>query len=141
MQEAVPRFHTEKEDIGIGERIALLRQMTETRTLQKIALPTHNGYLLASVGDILRCEADGSYTGIFREEEGSLLVSRRLGYFEQALRQADFLRVHHSHLVNLGKICRYTKGRGGLLELVDGSQVPVSEKMKKPLLQRLKEGI
>ena len=48
-----------------------------------------------------------------------------------------FLRVHHSHIVNLNAITRYIKGEGGYLVMADGSTVDVSRSRKELLMQKL----
>jgi two-component system LytT family response regulator len=46
-----------------------------------------------------------------------------------------FLRVHHSHLVNLNEVVKYVRGEGGYLVMSDGSTVNVSRTRKEALLR------
>ena len=53
------------------------------------------------------------------------------------LEDYGFLRVHHSHIINLNEITRYIKGEGGYLMMTDGSTVNVSRSRKELLMQKL----
>ena len=46
-----------------------------------------------------------------------------------------FIRVHHSSLINLNEIVKYTKGEGGLLTMSDGAVVSVSRRKKEELMK------
>jgi two-component system LytT family response regulator len=49
------------------------------------------------------------------------------------------MRVHNSHLINLNHVKKYTKGEGGIITMVDGSEVDVSRRKKNEFLKRLSE--
>ena len=65
------------------------------------------------------------------------MVSRTLKEVEDMLAEHSFLRVHHSHIVNLNAITRYVKGEGGYLIMADGSTVDVSRSRKEELMKKL----
>jgi len=56
---------------------------------------------------------------------------------EDMLAEHAFLRVHHSHIVNMNAITKYVKGEGGYLVMEDGSTIDVSRSRKELLMQRL----
>ena len=66
----------------------------------KITLPTGNAFEIVPVKDIIRCEADGSYTNFFLVSGKKLMVSASLKHYEDLLPENDFIRIHHHHLVN-----------------------------------------
>lgn len=103
--------------------------------LQKIALPSLEGFELVQLDAILRCESDGNYTYVYLKSGRKLLVSRTLKEIEELLDGHSFLRVHHSHLVNLNEIDRYIRGEGGYLIMSDTSSVTVSRSRKDALLK------
>lgn len=86
------------------------------------------------VNDIISCEADSNYTKIFFTNDKPFLVSRNLSYFEELLADLPFVRVHHKHLINLAKVKRYIKGRGGSVEMCDGQDIEVSVRKKDEFL-------
>jgi two-component system LytT family response regulator len=47
-----------------------------------------------------------------------------------------FCRVHHSYLINVNHIKKYSKGRGGLVEMEDGALIEVSIRKKDEFLAR-----
>jgi two-component system, LytTR family, response regulator len=103
--------------------------------LQKIALPTLNGFELVPVESIVRCEADNNYARVWLKTAKPLLVSRTLKEMEELLTGHPFLRVHQSHVVNLNEIVRYVRGEGGYVVLSDGTTVNVSRTRKEDLLR------
>ena len=104
---------------------------------QTIALPDINGFTIVKVRDIVRCEGDRNYSRVFFVNGTSVLVSRTLLDFDNLLVQHGFFRIHRSHLISLKNVNRYLKTDGGLVEMIDKTQLPVSPKFKEELLNRL----
>ncbi len=116
----------------------LLQKLSGTSgTAQKIALPTMEGLQMVPVDSIVRCASDSNYTNIYLKNDKKITVSRTLKEIEEMLEDYPFLRVHHSHLINLGEVEKYTKGEGGYLTMSDGSMVDVSRSRKEQLMQKL----
>lgn len=105
--------------------------------VSRIALPTLEGLQLISVNDIISCTASSNYTIFALKDNQKLTVSRTLKEIEEMLEEHNFLRVHHSYLVNLNEIKKYIKGEGGLLIMSDGSSIDVSRSKKELLLKRI----
>ncbi len=103
----------------------------------KITLPTGNAYEIVNVKDIIRCEADGSYTSFFLESKKKLLVSASLKHYEDLLPPDDFIRVHHHHLINMNHVVRFLKTDGGYAVMSDGTQIEISRRKKDAFIQRL----
>ena len=53
------------------------------------------------------------------------------------LEDYSFVRVHHSHLVNLNEVEKYIKGEGGYLLMSDGTTIEISRSKKEILLKKL----
>ncbi|QIE60176.1 response regulator transcription factor [Rasiella rasia] len=104
-----------------------------TQVSGKITIPVQQGFEVLEVADILYCQADDNYTQIFVGEKKKL-VSKTLKYFEEALKDNGFARVHKSYLVNVNKIIEYKKGKGGSVVLSSGKEIMVSPSKKKDLL-------
>jgi two-component system, LytTR family, response regulator len=103
----------------------------------KIPLPTSDGILFINESDVIRCEASGRYTIIYLQGKKKLTVTRTLKEIEALLNQTYFFRVHNSHIINLNLVKKYHHGRGGTIELEDGSLVEVSAVRKEELLKAL----
>jgi len=78
------------------------------------------------VSEIVRCEADNSYTFFYLAGGERILVSRSIKEYADLLKSSGFLRVHQSHLINAKYIKSWVKEDGGLLVLTNGDKVPVS---------------
>ncbi len=103
----------------------------------KITIPQQDGFEVLEIADILYCEADDNYTKIYLEK-GQKLVSKTLKYFEESLKTQGFARIHKSHLVNVSRIVRYRKGKGGSVVLSSGKELSVSSSKKGALLDYFK---
>lgn len=99
----------------------------------KITLPQQDGFQVLNVADILYCKADDNYTEIHLEKK-KILVSKTLKYFEEALSQFPFARIHKSYLVNVNEVIKYKKGKGGSVVVSNGRELLVSASKKKELL-------
>ncbi|WP_025740963.1 LytR/AlgR family response regulator transcription factor [Aquimarina pacifica] len=103
----------------------------------KITIPVQDGFEVLQISDIMYCEADDNYTKIYLDK-GQKLVSKTLKYFEDSLHQHGFARIHKSYLVNISKIVRYRKGKGGSVVLSSGKELGVSSSKKGMLLDYFK---
>lgn len=99
----------------------------------KITLPQQDGFQVLNVSDILYCKADDNYTEIYLENK-KILVSKTLKYFEEALSEFSFARIHKSYLVNVNEVVKYKKGKGGSVVISSGKELMVSASKKKDLL-------
>lgn len=99
----------------------------------KITLPQQDGFQVLDVADILYCKADDNYTEIYLEKQ-KILISKTLKYFEEALVDYAFARIHKSYLVNLNEVVKYKRGKGGSVVISNGKELMVSASRKKDLL-------
>ena len=99
----------------------------------KITLPQQDGFQVLNISEILYCKADDNYTEIYLENK-KLLVSKTLKYFEEALTDYPFARIHKSYLVNVNEVIKYRKGKGGSVIVSNGKELLVSASRKKQLL-------
>jgi two-component system LytT family response regulator len=104
---------------------------------QKMAIPTINGFTFVHLKNILRFEADGSYTRVILEDGLQILATRQIKDYETILPEAIFYRVHHSHIINLNKVKEYQKGRGGYIIMEDGTSIEVAIRRREDFLNRL----
>ncbi|WP_370900386.1 LytR/AlgR family response regulator transcription factor [Chryseobacterium gossypii] len=102
----------------------------------KISLPTLQGFKLTNITDIVRCEADSSYTIFYLADRTKIMVSKTLHEFEEYLSEHNFFRIHHKHLINLSHLKEYIKGKGGQVIMTDDSVLDVSVRRKNDFLQK-----
>lgn len=106
-------------------------------SFQKITLPTGNAYEIVNIKDIIRCEADGSYTTFYLSDKRKLMISAGLKHYEELLPDSDFIRVHHHHLINMNQVVRFLKEDGGYAIMSDGSKIEISRRKKEAFMERL----
>jgi two-component system LytT family response regulator len=99
---------------------------------QKLAVHTMDEIRFIPFDDIVYCSAQINYTKIFTRDGKSFLCSKTLKDIENKLPGEDFLRIHHSHLVNLNDITALKK-QDGKLEISNEILLPYSRNMKKYL--------
>ena len=104
----------------------------------KITIPQLDGFEILNTSDIMYCKADDNYTEIYLNNNKKKLVSKTLKYFDEALNNSNFARVHKSYLVNVNEVVKYVKGKGGSVVLSNGKQVMVSASNKAKLLSYFK---
>ncbi|AXY74007.1 DNA-binding response regulator [Paraflavitalea soli] len=104
--------------------------------LQKIALPSKEGYVFVSLTDIIRCEAKSGYTTFFIKDMEKIISSKNIKEYEPLLTDDTFFRIHNSHIVNLNYVKKYHRGRGGFLEMEDGAMIEVATRRKDELMAR-----
>lgn len=106
--------------------------------LQKIALPEKDGSLVfVELNQILRFEAKRGYTLIYISQTVFYISARPIKEFEEILPETIFFRIHNSHIVNLSKVKKYHKGRGGEVEMEDGTYIEVATRRKEEFLKKL----
>jgi two-component system LytT family response regulator len=128
---------SQKTGHNLNQQLDILLEKLGTKqvSLQKIALPTLDGFELVSLDNILHCEADSNYTHVVMKHAKKVLVSRTLKEIEELLEGHAFLRIHHSYLVNLNEIVRYVRGEGGYVIMSDNTSIAVSRSRKDALLK------
>ena len=106
---------------------------------QRIVLADAERIYLVTVREIVRCEADGSYTQFHLENGKHLTLSKSIKTVEQMLPDALFYRIHRSHLINLTFFDYLDRRDGGTVRLHDGTTLPVAVRRREALLERLQQ--
>lgn len=136
--QAVNRVKVIREQGNVQRQISQLLQSSRKPDLpEKIGLPQADGFLYIPVKDIIRCEAEGSYTVFYIAGRSKVMVSRILGSYEALLKEYGFIRVHREHLINPAHVERYQRGRGGTVFMSDKKEVIVSQRKKDDFLKQI----
>lgn len=106
----------------------------KANNFQRIALSNSDGIHLIDISDIIRCESDNNYTKFYINDRKPILISKTLKEYDEMLNEYDFVRIHQSHLINMAYIKSYVKKDNGYVIMSDDSQLPVSQR-KKDLIQ------
>jgi len=138
LRESVERYRKSNHSTTLPERVSVLREKLAEKT-EHIILTSMDGFEVHKISDIIRCEANGSYTVFYLNNGRKVITSKTLNNFEKLLSDLCFVRVHSKHLINLEFVKKYISGRGGYIVFDDGTQVDVSERKKKEFIRRMKE--
>lgn len=136
LKAAVAKAEQKFNQKNINSQLNNLINSFKKTELQKIALPLLDGLLFIPVSDITYLHAKGSYTDVHLQNGDIHTTARTIKDYEDMLSQDIFCRVHHSYLININHIKKYSKGRGGLIEMEDGALIEVSIRRKDEFLSR-----
>lgn len=106
-------------------------------THQRISFSTADGYSLHLIDDIIHCKSENNYCYVYLTNHEPLFISKTLKELEELLGDFGFERIHQSHLINLKYLKKYLNKEGGYVVLRDETQLPVSQRKKAQLLERL----
>ncbi len=109
------------------------------QSVQKLILKDRYGMQIVKVADIIRLEAEGSYTKFYLNNGKMLTISKSLKEYDNLLPAKDFFRSHQSHLVNLEYLERYDTRNGDVLQMIDGSEVPISRRKRDMLIGKIQD--
>lgn len=126
-------------DISLQLRVLQESLGTLKNAEKKIVLRDSDSFYFVNVHDIIRCEADGAYTRFHIAGMKEVLISKGLKEYEDMLGPYSFIRVHHSHLINLRQVVRFDKAEGGALIMSNQDNVPVSQRKREVLLEALNQ--
>lgn len=116
----------------------LVQQLKKPEAIvTKIALQMQTEIRYVALSEIIRCEADNTYTHFLLSTDEKILVSKSLKEYADLLRPNGFLRTHQSHLVNPKYIKSWLKEDGGILLLFNGEKIPISKPNKDNVKQAL----
>lgn len=118
----------------------LLQQLKKPETkASKIALQMQSEIRYVALSEIIRCEADNTYTHFFLSGDEKILVSKPLKEYSDLLRPMGFIRTHQSHLVNPAYVKSWLKEDGGVLLLMSGEKIPISKPNKDAVRHALQQ--
>ena len=106
--------------------------------LQKLTLPTMDGMMFVNIDEILYCKSDGNYTLFYLANGQTPMATRQIGTYEDMLPEPLFCRIHRQYIVNVNKVSKYIKGRGGYVVMSDGKIIDVSVRKKEDFLNAYK---
>ena len=103
----------------------------------RIALPFKEGFEFIAINEIISCESKNNCTIVQTLSGKKYTCTRLIKDFEELLPEDIFFRTHHSFIVNINFIRKFFKdGRGGYVELSDGTSVPVASRRKDGFLTK-----
>ena len=138
LAEAVARAKESKKINASGRITRLLESINDKNNSGRIALPTIDGLMMVDIKDIIYCESENNYTRFHLQAGKTVFVSKTLKKTELLLQgSSNFLRIHHSFLINLDYVQQYIKGDGGEVVMTNGKNLSVSRNKRAEFLGKL----
>jgi len=137
LQGAIHRYLKIRTTNNIQSRLDILSNSLKNH-FDKISLPSNDGLIIQEIQEIVRFEAAGNYSTVFLANGKSIVVTKTLNQFEEILAGLHFVRVHNTHLINLRYVKKYQRGQGGVITMINGSQIAVSRTRKNEFIEGLK---
>lgn len=139
LQAAVDKARQRHSVQDMKTRLEIFAQAFQDGSMTRIALTVQDGVVFVEVAQLVLMEAEGAYTRVQLQDGSSMLVSRKLRFFEEVLEARPcFARPHRSFVVNLNHAKRYSRGES-LILMDTGTAVPISRERKADFEQRLRD--
>jgi two-component system LytT family response regulator len=140
LRSTLNRYREKNNEDSMSSRIELLKKQYDAsdKNATRLALPTQDGFSLVEINQIVRMEADGSYTIFIMENGEKLMVSKILKEYNDLLADdTTFIRVHRSHLINSRFIKKIIRGKNPSIEMSDTAIIGVSASKKDVIFKDL----
>jgi len=95
-------------------------------------LKSGHDYIKIEIDQISHINSDADYTDIYYEEK-KLISSEPLKYWEDTLKDHEFIRVHKSYIVNLRMVEKISRNE---IHLHTNTRIPIGRTYKKILDER-----
>jgi two-component system LytT family response regulator len=101
----------------------------------QLALPSSDGLTIVQIKDILYLKSDRQYTLFYLKSGEHIMTSKNIGEYEVLLYEHQFLRVHHSSIINLNEARKYIRGDGGAVVMSNDISIDISKRKKENFLK------
>ena len=135
LKNAVEKVSEELEQHIFSQNLEELKKYLHNpeEKVRKIVIPDVKGFVVIELQQILFCEADGYCTNFILTDGRKITSSRNLKYYEEMMTDLNFLRVHHSFLINVRYIMSYL--HEGTIILKGNKNVPLGNSYKKKFME------
>lgn len=105
-----------------------------SKTLPTLVIPHIKGYEILKISDIIMCRADGYCTNFHLIGNRKIVSSKNLKQYEDLLADQNFIRVHHSFIINLNYVTSYS--RQGEIILSENNKASLGDAYKDGFIGR-----
>jgi len=130
LREAVARVRDHNGRQLSSDNITTLLKNIKSSTSPEptLVIPHVKGFEVLKISDIILCKADGYCTNFHLTGNRKIVSSKNLKQYEDLLPEHNFIRVHHSFMVNLNHVCSFTKQ--GEIVLTEGIKASLGDAYK-----------
>ncbi len=108
------------------------------QTRKKLVLKNIEAIHIVSIENIIYITSDNNYSEFHINDGRKIVVSKPLKFYDEQLSSYLFFRTHQSYLVNLNSAKTFHR-KDSVLELSNGTQVPVSSNKSSALIHYLSQ--
>lgn len=133
------RLKSQQKDFSSPPDLArMLMRYANLRDTDRTNIPTSDGFIMVKSAEVIRLEANESYTRIYLSNGEKHLSSKNIRVFEEMLNPDIFFRTHKSHIVNmLYHLKGFSRLDGNVALLSNGDRIPVSRRKLSEFLDRV----
>lgn len=113
--------------------------LKENKGINRLTLPSGQGYRLVDIDEIIHIEADSNYSIFHLLTAEKITVSKVLKDYEEILPEERFMRIHKSSIVNLKYVREYNNKNGLVLTLTNGENIVVSRRRASDFFEKIKK--
>jgi two-component system LytT family response regulator len=107
----------------------------EPEVPQIFLIPHLKGFEVLKIPEVIMCQADGYCTNIYLTGNRKVVSSKNLKHFNDLLAGNDFIRIHHSFLININHVTGYS--RQGEIFLTEENKASLGDSYKNDFIKRL----
>lgn len=111
--------------------------LSEEKNNFRMVLPSVKGASIIAVSEIIYLQSDRQYTVFVLKNGNRIMTSKNLGEYEIYLSEHNFIRSHHSFLINLNEVKEFSRNLGYRALMSNGDWVDVSKRKKELFLKKL----
>jgi two-component system LytT family response regulator len=136
LKEAVSKVHNlNGRQLSSDNITTLLKSFNSSPSaVPTLVIPHVKGFEVLKISDIIMCKADGYCTNFHLTGNRKIVSSKNLKQYEDLLPEHNFIRVHHSFMVNLNHVCSFTKQ--GEIVLTDEIKASLGDAYKEAFIRR-----
>ncbi len=123
------KMHGSSDQRSPKELNQFIEEVMEPKAIDRISIPTRDGYLILKNEEILHLEASDNYTMIYLSSGKRHLSSKNIKVYEKNLDETVFFRTHKSHIINIKHhLKEFSRTEGNVAILTTGKCIPVSRR-------------
>lgn len=130
LKNAINRLEMEFENNQALSENSFSTKTTNINTASDFITISHSDNLqVIKCSNIIYLEASGKYTVLHCKNETKSISSKNLGHYDEILNN-NFLRIHHSYIVNIESLKRIEKSYNWYCLLLNGIRIPISRRKR-----------
>lgn len=107
------------------------------KAANKMAVSVNEGIEIVHFDELEYLQADRNYCTLHRKAKKPLVVAKPLKDFEEVLPAEQFVRVHHSYILNINCVQRYVRADGGYAVMNNAKEITISRSFKNDFMAAL----